>query len=249
MRWVVHHPGNDYYSPYVYVRNNPIVAIDPNGEETYFVNGAGNDPSKWGYSQKIVTALQNAGISDVKHVPITQGQILDQIYSVSANTNDSRYITTRTKFYDDVIIKQRLESNTAALVGAVKEDIAAGKIGSGEQINLVGYSFGSVVTANAALELASKGTTVNNLVLIGSTVPTNSDLYKALSSNANIKNIIRIDIPNDKFSNPNSIKDLLKGVLDALKKGDKLPHFIYALPQNDKEREELAKQLYDAGVR
>jgi RHS repeat-associated protein len=248
-RWVVHDPGNDYYSPYVYVRNNPIVAIDPNGEETYFVNGAGNDPSKWGYSQKIVTALQNAGISDVKHVPITQGQILDQIYSVTANTSDSRYITTRTRFYDDVIIKQRLESNTATLVDAVNKDIAAGNIGSGEQINLVGYSFGSVVTANAALELASKGTTVNNLVLIGSMVSTNSDLYKALSSNSNIKNIIRIDIPNDRFSNPKGIKDFIKGVIDALEKGDKLPHFIYALPQNDKEREELAKQLYDAGVR
>jgi len=224
------------------------VAFDPNGEETYFVNGAGNDPGKWGYSQKIVTALQNAGISDVKHVPITQGQFSDQFYSIISNTSDSRYITTRTRFYDDVIIKQRLESNTATLVDAVNKDISAGNIGEGEQLNLVGYSFGSVVTANAALELASKGTTVNNLVLIGSPVSTNSELYKALSSNSNIKNIIRIDIANDRFSNPQGIKDLIKGVIDALKKGEKLPHFIYAVPQNDKEREELAKQLRDAGV-
>jgi len=245
-RWLQVDPKADKYvsvSPYNYALNNPLVNVDPNGKETYFVNGAGNDPSKWGYSGKIVAALTNAGISDVKHIPITQGQLADQLYSFSmASDPNARYIAPP-------VGESFLDPNTATLSNAVNSDLANGSITAGEQTNLVGYSFGAVVSAHAALELSSQGKTVDNLVLIGPMISTDSDLFKSLTSDQNIKNVIRVDIPNDAFSNPKGLMDLLKGIKDFSQLGDQLQHFLYARPENDKQRQELAKSLHQQGLR
>jgi hypothetical protein len=81
-------------------------------------------------------------------------------------------------------------------------------------------------------------------VLIGATFDKTSDLYKALSSNTNIKNIIRIDIPGD-----NVIKGV--GALQSfLEKGDNHPHFTYAFGKNaDENRKALALLLQSLGVK
>jgi RHS repeat-associated protein len=233
-RWHVADPIDEYSSPYAFVGNRPTIAIDPDGAGTYFVNGAGNDQSaRWGYNEKIVNALLSVGIANVKHVPITQGQELDQAYSFFASS------------------KRILEPNSAILAKAVIID----NLAAGEQRNISGYSFGAVVAAQAALLVADAGYQVDNLILIGAPISTESDLYKALSSNANIKNIIRVDIPNDPFSNPESLTPgdgvvgFAKGVMQFMEMGDNIPHFKYARPENDAERAQLADELYEQGVR
>ncbi|MBI1769442.1 MAG: hypothetical protein HYR67_13830 [Bacteroidetes bacterium] len=155
-RWHVMDPGNEYHSPYVYVGDYPIIAIDPNGKETYLVIGAGNDPGKWGYANNIMRALVKAGITDVKQVPSTFGQVSDIMYSIGMSVEPKNGID--------------LDLRSQMVVEAVKKDIISGNITDGEQINLMGYSYGSVVTAHAALDLANHGTTVDNLILVGSTI-------------------------------------------------------------------------------
>jgi hypothetical protein len=49
--------------------------------------------------------------------------------------------------------------------------------------------------------MANDGIVVDNLVLLASPIPSDSDLYKALTSHENILNVHRIDISNDPFSN------------------------------------------------
>jgi RHS repeat-associated protein len=239
-RWHAIDPSDEAHGPYIYVQNSPVNGLDPNGKETYFVNGAGNDQDKWMYSEKIVLALTNAGISDVKHVPITQGKTADMLYSVTMNSNSS------SRYFDCPCPKPILEPNTAALVNVVTNDMKAGFIKSGEQTNFVGYSFGSVVVAHTALELAQRGVTIDNVVLIGSTISTDSELYKALTASDKIKRVIRVDIPNDGFSNA---RDIGGAIIEALAKGNDINHFLYARPENDSQRQELAKDLHNQGVR
>ena len=64
-------------------------------------------------------------------------------------------------------------------------------------------SYGSVLQAPVALKLTNDGILVDNIVLIGSPIFDNSELYQQLNKNKNTKNVIQIVIPNDNFSNPN----------------------------------------------
>lgn len=75
------------------------------------------------------------------------------------------------------------------------------------------------------------------------TFDNNSDLYSALSLNKNIKNIVRIDIPDD-----NVIKGV--GALGSfLKKGNNHPHFKYEFGENaDENRKSLSMILKSLSV-
>lgn len=47
----------------------------------------------------------------------------------------------------------------------------------GEQLNFVGYSYGSVLQAQVALRLAESGQVIDNLVLVGSPISDKSDFF------------------------------------------------------------------------
>jgi RHS repeat-associated protein len=55
---------NEYpgISPYVYVLNTPISAVDKDGKRVYFVGGAGLDTKGWNYTDRWGKAFTNAGI-------------------------------------------------------------------------------------------------------------------------------------------------------------------------------------------
>ncbi|MBI1806244.1 MAG: hypothetical protein HYR76_04230 [Ignavibacteria bacterium] len=73
-------------------------------------------------------------------------------------------------------------------------------------------------------------------------------MYKTISDNPNIKNIFRIDINDDDLSNPKNIFNYLRSLYGIATQKDNYPHFMYALPANQGEREKLGKSLYDEGV-
>ena len=119
-------------------------------------------------------------------------------------------------------------------VSQIRNNLSDNPLAEGEQRNLGGYSYGSVVQAQAALKLANDGTFVDNLILIGSPISSDSDLYKQISENKNIGNIIRFDIPGDKLSNPKDILDFINGGLQN--SSDNGPHFNLARPGADVDK-------------
>jgi pimeloyl-ACP methyl ester carboxylesterase len=107
-------------------------------------------------------------------------------------------------------------------------------LAEGEQMNMIGYSFGSVMQAQVALRLAEKGQVIDNLVLIGSPISDKSNLYNQLKENKNIKNVIRYDIPGDYLSNPQDIYDWIKGARQN--SSDDGKHFDLARPGSDADK-------------
>ena len=113
-----------------------------------------------------------------------------------------------------------------------QQNLAANPLAEGEQFNLAGYSYGSVLQAHAALKLANSGQKIDNLILIGSPISEKSALYKQLQKNKNIGNVLRIDIDGDKLSNPQDILDFIQGGrqnADPNNTGEG-PHFDLARP-------------------
>lgn len=95
------------------------------------------------------------------------------------------------------------------------------------QINLFGYSTGSVIMAQTALYLANeKNIKIDNLILLGTTIHNNSELMKALNSNPKIGTVWRIDILLDNTSAAHFQALAVAGGYGIL--GNKHPHFKYA---------------------
>lgn len=88
--------------------------------------------------------------------------------------------------------------------------------------------------------------------MIGSPISDNSSLYKELSSNDNIKNIVRIDIEGDLLSNPKDVEEFLQGIYQnsPAGEGDAAPHFNLARPgeATDQRIKEMVVELLKRGV-
>lgn len=166
---------------YAYCRNSPLIYVDPTGHNTIFLGGAGNARDTAIYANSIVHKMERIGIPYPIYIPLSNpgGKIINVLVTL-ANThlpNDS--LVTN-------MITNKIINNS--------NDI-------GGQRNLIGYSYGSTMAAQAALKMANSGIYIDNLILIGSPIPSWSSTLNLLSENKNIGNITRIDIPNDPFSN------------------------------------------------
>ena len=228
------------YSPYVYCANNPVNVIDPDGRRLYFVGGANNDKDGWNYINRWGKAFNSSGISGFTRVNASRGKWGDVAF-----TTKYRNSGTETYFKGNVspnIVGGLSPSSELATrpvqnevinstVSQIQLNFKTNPLKEGEQLNLGGYSYGSVLQAQVALKLADSGTKVDNLILIGCPISTDSELYKQLSENKNIGNIIRFDIPNDKLSNPSSILEYMEGAIQNI--GDDGPHFSLARPGAD----------------
>ena len=119
----------------------------------------------------------------------------------------------------------------------------------GEQFNLAGYSYGSVLQAQIALKLAKSGQVIDNLILIGSPISSDSELFKELSGNKNIKKILRYDLEGDKLSNPKDVFDFIMGGVENRK--DSGHHFDAARPgkESDKVIQTIVEWLKQQGVK
>ena len=107
---------------------------------------------------------------------------------------------------------------------------------NGEQFNLIGYSYGSLLAAQTANFYAKNGVTVNNLVLIAS--PIDGDFLKSLRNAKNINKVTVLNIKGDdiyagitqiELMNPLVVKKLGEDMQAFKGQG----HFYYAHPVPD----------------
>jgi uncharacterized protein RhaS with RHS repeats len=236
------------YSPYSYVMNNPINAIDPDGRRVYFVAGAGNDPASqgWNYKSRFKQIWESRGINDVRMMNVSHGKFGDMMFA-----DAYRHYSKVPGSNSNVKVTEKMITKA---VNGILKDLKNNPLLEGEQFNLAGYSYGSVLQAHVAIALADKGVKVDNLSLIGSPIPDDSDLMKTLNEYkeaGKIGGIQRIDIKGDNFSNPKSNSQYLEGVYDAAVQGDAHHHFDLARPGGaaDKKIGEAADTLKAEGVR
>lgn len=271
MRWLSLDPAAKEYaslSGYVFVANMPMIAIDPDGKRVYFVAGAGNDLIGWNYSQRFKTIWESLGIKNVIKLDVPSGS--DFMASNVLPLNDMIYVTQeRHKPADNTnwnnpknLVNNELNKRAHHRAASkIIKDLKKNPLAEGEQLNLTGYSYGSVVQAQAALLLADEGYVIDNLILIGAPISEDSDLYKKLlkyEEEGKIGQVIRKDFEGDYLSNPTGALDILKGARqNATPDG---PHFDMARQDNpdttdvneseeaDKEIKKYGKELKKKGV-
>jgi pimeloyl-ACP methyl ester carboxylesterase len=125
-------------------------------------------------------------------------------------------------------------------VNRIVDDFHKSPLKATDQLVLIGYSYGSVLQSHVTLKLHRMGYRVTMLILVGSPVSTNSQLYQALTK---VTHIERIDIPGDKLSNPTSPWQYFEG--GGQNSSDDGPHFDLARPgaTADRKIKETARKI------
>lgn len=191
---------------------------------TYFFGGAGMNGT---YISPMVMAFREAGIKS--------SMFTDQDKWSAGITKDAAISTILWRDYDPYF-KMLLRIPEA----------------HAPQFNLIGYSYGSVITAQLAAKYAKKGTIVNHLVLIGS--PISKSFIKILRNIPHIKNVIiknLVDYGDPIFPGINMMGLFSKLPLLASQKTNSDGHFYYVDPTivGDIRRKQLAQELYNTGLR
>jgi len=267
-RWLSLDPAAREYpsvSDYSYVANMPTIAIDPDGKRIFFVAGAGNDQVGWNYVERFSRIWSKSGITGFTRLNVSSSSDYMSKYVLPINDmlhaaqyrNDVAYRAS-----GHLAIGEMQKPAHRRVREKVVANIKSTPLKEGEQLNLAGYSYGSVAVAQAAIQLADDGYVIDNLVLIGSPVSEDSDLYKTLveyQKEGKIGQIIRHDIEGDKLSNPSGILEFIQG--GKQNSGVDGPHFDLARPDNpeteeidegaeaDKKIEKLGETLKEKGVK
>jgi len=254
-----------FASNYAYVLNRPTVAVDPDGKRVYFIGGAGNDQDGWDYINRWARGFAQNGINDFYRVNASRGRNEDIAFTTMYR--DTGYETIKSPMYPSAMggfgttLSNSYETQTRpvqddmidATVNMYQQQLKDNPLKEGEQFNMVGYSYGSVLQAQSALRLADSGQVIDNLVLIGSPISDKSDLMKQLQGNKNIKNVTRYDLKGDALSNPQDIYDYLikGGIIQAGVKGDDAHHFDAARPGNQADQliNTIVQWLQQQGVK
>jgi hypothetical protein len=120
------------------------------------------------------------------------------------------------------------------------------------QFNIIGYSWGAVIAARTALYYAKINTKIDHLVLIAP--PINDSLYQAVLTHKNIKDRIIIELKEhgDPIEAGMDDMKIIKSVFQLIEQmANDSGHFYYGGDnyEGKKRRIELAKALYNAGLR
>lgn len=232
-RWSAADPlSHEYYalSSYSYVANTPINAIDPDGGRIFFVGGANNSDG-WEYINRWGQAFSELGVSRFTRINASTGKYGDMLFT--SNFRSGTYTKKPVPMGHTMGTPIEHRSITEAYE-QITTSLEENPLAEGEQLNLAGYSFGSVLQAQVALKLANKCKFVDNLVLIGSPIQDNSSFYQALLDNDNIGNVIRYDIEDDLLSNPSDVWEYVMGANQN--STDDGPHFDLARPGQEADR-------------
>jgi RHS repeat-associated protein len=209
-------------------KNSNNINSDQPKNVLYFSAGAGHDEEGTGYIESTINDMQKSGIDN----PV-------DINSHGSNSADALWANSKWATFP----YYRMPISTAAFNAPVsfgkvpldsRVSIASEKIISynnqnniNGEITLMGYSAGSVIMAQTALYLANeKGIRIENLILMGTTISEDSELYLALISNPNIGQVVRLDILYDNVQSPVSF------LYSFSQMGNQHPHFKYAFHDN-----------------
>ena len=222
-----------------YAGGDPLGAVDPWGLYTVYWGGAGLDGA---YIDDQIEALRDAGIENVQRGvgsggPPPFGMGLDANAVINLRTYPPRYgfITPRAPYAGDPCRQMRR---------------------SGEQVNYIGYSYGSLLAAHTAMHYANQGNMIDNLVLIGS--PIDENFLSLLRTNPNIRNVTVINLTQhgDRIYSGMSEMELVQAVPSLLNDvfgSNGEGHFYYGDTSNptvgSDRRRDLAEQLHIGGLR
>ncbi|MBF0284376.1 MAG: hypothetical protein HQL51_07940 [Magnetococcales bacterium] len=198
---------------------------------TYFFGGAGMEGD---YIDDMVAALREVGISSVHAADRHEWSFGDK------------------------------KMDALAVPFLMSRDVIStdfGRFGSqGEQFNLIGYSFGSLKAAQAALDYADLGGRVDHLVLIGS--PIGLELLQEVSSHPYIGQVVVMNLTEmgDPISAGMTFGDLVDGIPIVVKQQEtREGHFHYGDPpenanhdarvERSNRRRLLVEWLYNFGMR
>lgn len=227
---------------YAYSHNDPINRIDPLGNESVFVGGAGDNGE---YKDDLVNILRDLGVENPRtsNPPVTVG-VADP---------DGNY----------GLVNMLMDA--MAVIGMNQDPINEGGISlipydpqlspqhpNDQQYNLIGYSWGSVVVANQAIGEAAEGRTVDNLVLIGP--PLNQSMMDRLEATDGIGNISVINLTSQGDPLSAGMSDLgiissVPSLVGQMSSGS--GHFYYS-PSGTvghQRRLDLGNQLFELGIR
>jgi uncharacterized protein YaiE (UPF0345 family) len=211
----------------------PVSVYVKNPKGTLYWGGAGLDGD---YIYPTTQAFRNAGIKNIsvglnntatKHLPKEPGMIVDAIRAG---------LTVRYEDSDDWTISSGMTE--------------------GEQFNLIGYSYGSLLAAQTANFYAKQGVIIDHLVLIAS--PIDGDFLRNLKSNKNIKQVYILNLTSSgdyiyagisqvELLNPFELQKLQADMSEKRGNG----HFYYAhtIPALQERLNALASILYKYGLR
>jgi len=140
-RWVEVDPADEFHSPYTYVKNNPLVFVDPNGEEVLIAIS--------GIYQKNYSAIE------IKDASSTTFQIANELTDWAGKQG----ITD----FDALAIGGGWSDNSTIdmAVSFIKENMS-----SGEQLIIYGYSWGGDTAVELTNRLGQEGIDVSLLVTV-----------------------------------------------------------------------------------
>ena len=217
----------------------------------YFVAGAGNDADGWDYVNRFKKTFTEQGINGFVRIDASGGKAKDIAFTSTYRTFSSlgKGLIPNSEGKLEYKIKRRPHIQITKAVEFIKSDLKKYSKDSEFQLNLAGYSYGSVLLANVALVLSDEGIKIDNLILIGSPISDKSELYNALTNNENICTVTRHDIENDSLSNPQSMEEYFEGGLDNSSNDGH--HFDLARPgeEADKKILNLASKLKEIGLK
>lgn len=206
---------------------HPITVQVRGFKGTVYWGGAGLDGA---YIQDQMDALYENGIKYLFQGTSSSGTIMDAVLSGSM----MRYESDR----DFRLDESKLYNNAP-------------------QFNFIGYSYGSLLAAQTAIDYANKGVFVDHIVLVAS--PIDRDFLMSLKSNQNIGKVHTINIRQfgdpiyagmTQFELTTSALTLGKQMAESQSKGEGIGHFYYAANSADgrKRRRTLAREIQALGL-
>ena len=207
--------------------SDKLISSDPilPNRGTFFFDGAGMQGP---YIANMVHALESAGITNaqaVRRKDWSNGVVADVIDVFSKRHRDKKETDLRRK------------GNAAG------------------QFNFIGYSYGGLQASQAAIDFADSGETIDFLVLVAA--PISREFLEALKNHENIREVKIINFDGDLIKAGMSTSELVMSVPDLVleflmgKYGYIRGHFLLggSPPVGNPQRKELARRLYEFGLR
>ena len=170
-------------STYQFASNTPIQAIDEDGLYTVFIQGAvaKNNKKKMEKNKTFSTDL-NREFSQILNKPDQPERFAFSTYAAEPNLVEKGLFTLNNGFKPGIAKvddKELLDKVVGEIIAGYEK---AQAVNPKEVINLIGSSYGSVMTAQVALELYSRGYNLGSIVLTATPLSRESELGQQLEN-------------------------------------------------------------------